>query len=70
MRKYPYGLTGTIRVYDMRTGAFLRFERQGGMPEEVPSEAGLTIDAEEIRYKVAQERANAFATVERDYEGV
>lgn len=69
MRKYPYGLTKTIRVYDMRTGAFLRFERQGGV-EELPSEAGLTIDAEEIRNKVAQERANAFATVERDYEGV
>lgn len=68
--KYPYGKTATIRVYDLATGAFLRFDRQGGMPEEIGSEAELLIDGDEIRQRVAQERLDAFATTERDYEGV
>lgn len=68
--KYPYGKTATIKVYDLATGAFLRFERQGGMPEEVASEAELTIDGDEIRERVARERAEAIRTCERDYEGV
>lgn len=68
--KYPYGKTATIKVYDLATGAFLRFERQGGMPEEVASQAELTIDADEIRERVTRERAEAIRTCERDYEGV
>lgn len=68
--KYPYGKTATIKVYSLATGAFLRYERQGGMPEEVASQAELLIDGDEIRERVATERLNAIATVERDYEGV
>jgi hypothetical protein len=67
--KYPYGKTATIKVYDLATGAFLRYERQGGMPEEIGSQAELTIDTDAIRERIAQERLNAFATTERDYEG-
>lgn len=67
--KYPYGLTKTIRVYDMATGAFLRYERQGGMPDEIQSDAELSIDADAIRERVARERLDAIRAVERDYEG-
>lgn len=67
--KYPFGLTKTIRVYSMETGAFLRYEKQG---EVVLNEAEkpFTIDADAIRERVAAERAEALATTERDYEGV
>lgn len=67
--KYPFGKTATIRVYDMETGAFLRYEKQGGIVLNA-EEAPLVIDAEAIRQRVAAERAEALATVERDYEGV
>lgn len=67
--KYPYGKTATIKVYDLATGAFLRHERQGGMPETKESEGEVTIDADAIRERVAQERANILTVAERDYEG-
>jgi ethanolamine utilization protein EutA (predicted chaperonin) len=67
--KYPYGKTATIKVYSLATGAFLRYDRQGAKPEEVGSQAVLTIDADSIRERVATERINAIATVEHDYEG-
>jgi hypothetical protein len=67
--KYPYGLTRTIRVYDMETGAFLRYEKQGEVVLNA-EEPSLVIDAEAIRERVAAERAESLATVERDYEGV
>lgn len=67
--KYPYGKTNTIRVYDMNTGAFLRYEKQG---EVVLNEAEkpFTIDTDAIRQRVASERAESLAIAERDYEGV
>lgn len=67
--KYPYGKTNTVRVYDLATGAFLRYEKQG---EIVLNEAEkpFTIDAEAIRQRVAAERAESLAVAERDYEGV
>ena len=67
--KYPFGKTATIKVYDLATGAFLRYEKQGGivLNEE---DAPFTIDADAIRERVARERAEALITAERDYEGV
>lgn len=67
---YPYGLTATIKVYDLATGAFLRYERQGGTPDEIKSESELLIDTDAIRERVAQERADAIRATERDYEGI
>ena len=67
--KYPYGKTATIKVSDLKTGAFLRYDRQGGLPDEIGSKAEIVIDADAIRARVATERANAFRTVARDYEG-
>lgn len=68
--KYPYGKTATIKVYSLATGAFLRYERQGGIVEGVHENGEVVIDGDAIRERVASERLNAIATVERDYEGV
>lgn len=67
--KYPYGKTKTVKVYDLATGAFIRFDKCNGYKSEKASEAELTIDADEIRQRVASERLNGLRTVERDYEG-
>ena len=69
MNYYPYGKTATIKVYDLATGAFLRYEKQGGIVLN-EQEAPFVIDADAIRERVASERLNAMETVSRDYEGI